>query len=236
MATASETKPDQAQAAEWPDYDQVVTLENLHWSMYENISAMKGDRAVPRLIYNQGRLTLVSPSHVHEHDGDRLDRIVMAVCSELEIDCHPAGSTSFRPPESKDGVEGDKTYYIAREPEMRGVRELNQADLPPPDLVIEVEYTHKANDALEVWKKLGVPEAWVYNATRRSLRLLHRDEAGPYVESSHSRAFPFLSTDEITRWVNDPTRESESRWERRLREWVRAVLAPRQERLDDQET
>ncbi len=230
MATVTKTRPEQAHAPEWPDYDQVVTLEGVDWSEYERISAMKGDRAVPRLIYNQGRLTLVSPSHVHEHDGDRLDRIVMAVCSELDIDCHPAGSTSFKPPEAKDGVEGDKTYYIARESEMRGVREIDQADLPPPDLVIEVEYTHKAKDALEVWKKLGVPEAWVHNATRRSLRILHRDDDDAYVESSHSRAFPFLSTDEITRWVNDPTRESESRWECRFREWVRAELAPRRER------
>ncbi|HEU5115277.1 MAG TPA: Uma2 family endonuclease [Isosphaeraceae bacterium] len=228
MAAASETKPEQAQASEWPDYDQVVTLEGVDWSAYERISAMKGDRAVPRLIYNQGSLTLVSPSQEHERPEDRLDRLVMEICIGLRITCMPVGKTRFRQESLGRGVEGDRAYYIAREPLVRHIKKIDIEVDPPPDLVIEVELTHPAENAIEAWCHFGVPELWYHNESRKTFAILHLNDAGQYVESPISQAFPFLNAFEILSWIQEEEDEPESEWAGRLREWVHDVLAARQ--------
>lgn len=235
MATVMETKQSKAQSVEWPDYDQVVTIEGVEWSTYEAISAMKGDRAVPRLIYNQGSLTLVSPSQQHERPEDRLDRVVIFICLELGITCMPVGKTRFRKQSLGRGVEGDRTYYIANEPVVRHIKKIDIQTDPPPDLVIEVEITNPADHAIEAWRHFGVPELWFYNGNHQTFAILLLDDSGQYVESPTSRAFPFLNSFEVLSWILEEEDEPEIQWMGRLSEWVRAVLAPRRERHDHEE-
>jgi Uma2 family endonuclease len=207
--------------------DMAVTMVDIGWDGFETIARMREDRSGPRLIYAHGSLTLVSPSHEHEHGSDRLDRIVMAVCSELRIPCHPAASTLYRRQDLDHGIEGDKTYYVAHEGAVRGKKAIDLNVEPPPDLAIEVQITHPAEHAVETWRALGVPEVWVYDGRRHSLKILHLDEGGLYAEAQASRAFPFLVIGEILAWVEQPEDEPESWWEGRLREWVRDELARR---------
>lgn len=207
--------------------DMAVTLPGIGWDGFEAIARMKGDRSRPRLLYRQGSLTLVSPSQLHEQDEDRLDSVVKAVCCELAIPCTPTGATLFRRRDLDRGIEGDRTYYLANEPVARRDREIDLNVDPPPDLAIEVEVTHPAAEAVEIWRRLGVPEVWAHQARQPVLKILHLDDQGRYVESPTSRALPFLTAAEILRWVARPRDEPESYWEIRLRRWVRDELAPR---------
>lgn len=217
-ALLSELKP--------PSVEMVVEFPSIGWEDFEALVRMKGDRRHPRILYSQGDLTLVSPSQIHEQGADRLDTMVKALCSELDIPCTAMGATLFRRRDLKEGIEGDRTYYLANEPAIRGkIVDLNVD--PPPDLAIEVEYTHPAGKAVEIWRRLGVPEVWVHQAHRSALRFLQLDEHGQYSETSVSPAFPFLTADEILGWIEQPMNEPGSRWERRLRQWVRDVLAQR---------
>ena len=208
--------------------ERVVELLDIGWENFEAVAVMKGDRKSPRLIYAEGSLTLVSPSYNHERGEKRIDRFISVLCFELGIDHEATGATLFRRKDLDRGVEGDETYYIANE----AVVSENQAEInlnvdPPPDLAVEVEITHPARGAVEIWGQLGVPEVWVYRPRRPSITFLVLDANRAYVESESSRAFPFLSPSDVLRWIIPTKGERTLDWERRLRAWVLDELARR---------
>ena len=98
---------------------------------------------------------------------------------------------------------------------------------PPPDLAIEIELTHPAQQALAIWRAFGTPEVWVYRARPRSLAFFLLGDDNEYHESAQSRAFPFLAASEIVDWLTWSVDGPMSLWNRRLRTWVRDVLLPR---------
>lgn len=208
------------------DVEMVVDFPSIGWDDFEAIVRMKSDHHHPRILYSLGRLTLVSPSQVHEQGSDRLDVFVKEVCVGLDIPSTPTAAILFRRRDLNRGIEGDRTYYLASEPAIRGKRIDLNVD-PPPDLAIEVELTHPAKQAIEIWQRLGIPEVWVHNVRRSTLRFLRLDEHGQYVEVPSSLAFPFLTAEEILDWIEQRQDEPESRWQHRLRDWVRDVLARR---------
>ena len=86
----------------------------------------------------------------------------MEVVAGLEVPCVPAGSTTFRRRAKRGGVEGDQTFYLANEAKVRGKEALRLKVDPPPDLAIEVVWTHDAAAATEVYRRFKVPEVWIY--------------------------------------------------------------------------
>ncbi len=69
------------------------------------------------------------------------------------------------------GVEGDKTFYFGEHARtMKGPKDIDLDVQPPPDLAIEVEVTHSADDAVIGWGRLGVPEVWRFDPI--ALRML----------------------------------------------------------------
>src|SRR3954447_3242444 len=102
------------------DIDMVTTLE-IGPGGLDRYLELVGDSAGPLIKYRQGSLTLVSPSQSHERGVKRLDRLVLAICEELDIDYKAMASTLFRRPDLDSGIEADETYYIANEPSVRGL-------------------------------------------------------------------------------------------------------------------
>lgn len=206
--------------------DQCVVLRDVAWDDYETLLRIQGDRSVPRMTYLDGSLFLMSPSYPHEHLETRFGWLVMMLVMELNIPCAPSGSTTFRRRVKKAGVEPDLSYYFSNEASVRGRKtdiDLN-AD-PPPDLVIEVAWTHKADAAIEVHRRLKVPEVWVWE--RDQLRALRLDANGAYAPTERSLAFPMLRLDEIESWVSKTVEEGETTWAKEFQDWVRRVLVPR---------
>lgn len=98
-------------------------------------------------------------------------------------------------------------------------------EVPPPDLVIEVEYTHSADAAIEVWRRFGVPEVWRENGN--VLTILNLQPDAQYAESPTSRALPGLAATEIHDWVARVQNDTETAWLKELRRWVSTTLAER---------
>ena len=189
-----------------------------------------GDRPGPRIKYRQGSLTLVSPSHIHETGAERVDGLVKAMCTELDIDYHATASTLYRRPDLDSGIEADKTYYISNEPAVRGVTgDIDLTIDPSPDLAVEIVVTHSPAKSLAICQELGVPEVWLYWAKKGLIEFLHLDAQGRYVAGAVSLSFPFLTPADALLWTNASEDEPDNRWERRLRAWVRAELAPRRQ-------
>ncbi|MCA1685752.1 MAG: Uma2 family endonuclease [Planctomycetia bacterium] len=196
------------------------------WSGYTRLLKALGDRGVPRPTYLDGRVTLVSPGYTHELLKKRLAALVEDVLVGLGIDYVASGQTTLRRRPRGGGVEGDETYYIANADRVADKTGIDLRVDPPPDLAVEVVVSHPVKDALEVYRRLRVPEVWVCDG--QSLRILKFGDDNRYAEAGASAALPFLTADEILGWVQRPESGKGSRWRLEIRRWVAETLAARQ--------
>ena len=207
-----------------PDADQVVELRGVGWAGYKTIARLRHGRSRPKLIYLDGDLTLVSPGQPHERLNVQVRRFFDEVVMSLRIPTFALGQMTWRRRKKEIAVEGDQTYYIANEHRVRGKKIDLRVD-PPPDLAIEVVVTNKADHALEVYARLGVPEVWV--CEENQVRVLVLGANGEYNQVTQSLALPFLSAVEIFEQSRQPIGLSDLDYIDRLRRWVRDVLVPR---------
>jgi Uma2 family endonuclease len=205
--------------------DQLVVMRRVGWDGYTALLRVRGERGRPKMVYLDGDVYLMSPAFPHEHLASRLGLFVMVVVEELDIPCVPVRHTTFRRRKKKGGVEGDETFYLANAARIAGRTNLHLRRDPPPDLAVEAVNTHGAEEAVEVWRRFGVPEVWVCDAEAVHILALQPD--GRYAESPAGVAFPFLTAAEVFEWVSRPQTGNETDWVKQVRRWVRDVLAPR---------
>jgi Uma2 family endonuclease len=207
------------------DGDQCVAIRDIGWKGYCTLLRLRGERSMPRMVYLDGTVWLMSPSFPHERLSKRLGWVVEVVVEELDIPCIAAASTTFRRRAKRGGVEGDQTYYLANEQRVRGKDNLHLKTDPPPDLAIEAVHSHDADAAIEVYRRFKVPEVWV--GDEDSVRFLVLQPNGRYAESSTSASFPFLTAAEVYDWVRKPQTEPDTDWIKQLRTWVKRTLKSR---------
>jgi len=212
------------------DGDQCVEFNDIGWKGYCTLLRLRGDHSMPRMIYLDGTVWLMSPAFPHERLKKRLGWIVEVIVEELDIPCVAAGSTTFRRRAKKGGVEGDQTYYLANEERVRGKEKLHLRTDPPPDLAIEAVHSHDADAAIEVYRRFKVPEVWVCDEAELVILILQPN--GRYAASATSAAFPFLSAVEVFDWVRRPQTVADTDWIKEFRRWVRRTLKPRVRRQD----
>jgi len=159
---------------------------------YEAILAAFGDRRF-RHTYLDGELEVMSPSEKHEWIAAFIGRLVDLLSYEFDIPIKSVGATTRRHAHLERGLEPDRSYYVANEPQVRGLSS-DRDDVPPPDLAIEVDITHRPVNRLKVYATLGVPEVWRYRDDK--ICFLHL-EGSEYREISHSLAFPILTPADI---------------------------------------
>jgi Uma2 family endonuclease len=193
------------------------------WAGYRALDRARNERSVPRLIYLDGRVTLVSPGFPHEKLSSRLDWLVSAVLVGFGIPAICAGHTTYRRKSRRAGLEGDETYYIANAARLAGKTDIDLRVDPPPDLVVEV-VSHPVKDALEVCRRFGVPEVWVCDG--RALRILLLRPDRRYARSPVSASLPMLSAEAVLGWVQRPETGDETAWRRDVRRWVEDELVP----------
>lgn len=213
--------------------DQSVNFGGIGWPGYEDMLRLRGDRARPRLIYLDGDVLLMSPGHSHERDKDRFLVFVVALVKALRMRYRLAGSTTYRRRKDEAGLEPDQSFYLANQPLVAGKTTIDLNVDPPPDLSIEIVYSHAADAAIEVSRRLGIPEVWV--SDDRGLRFLVLGEDREYVESTASLAFPILTPHEVLHWIRlpDTVEFSDLEWEEELAVWIRETLLPRTRAIPD---
>lgn len=222
MATSTVSKAREKIQAEG---DQRVALHDVAWEDYETILRIRGDRSTPRVVYLDGSLFLMSPSRFHEGLAARFGRLIAALTEELDIPCFEWRSTTYRRQSKKGGVEPDQSYYFVDKEPASGKPDLDLDVDPPPDLAIEVVWTHKADAAIEVHRRLGVAEVWVWENGR--LQILHLNQNGQYALAKRSLAFPTLAASDVESWIPKNIDKGNTAWAKELRDWIRSVLVPR---------
>ncbi len=205
-----------------------VVLNGITWGQYEKILEAFPEQSGLRITYLDGRLTLLSPKRRHDWHEDTLGDLVKAVASGLGIGWEPSGHTTYRRKDVGGGVEGDQTFYFGVNAEtMRGPIDVDLTTQPPPDLAIEVEVTHRADDSVAVWGRLGVPEVWRFNVDRGTLTFETLRGDGTYAPIPRSVALPELKPDDVIAQLRLAGEIGVSRWYSELGDWVRTVLLPR---------
>lgn len=233
MSTASMTPslPSDAISAEpitSADVDERFVIERVAWDQYVKMNDAFVKRSNPRVIYCDGRLTLVAKSRPHYWLADVLGTIVSFVAASLGIECEPSGETTFRKELADAGLEGDRTFHFgATAIHMRGPKNVDLSVDPPPDLAIEVEVTHSAELAMAAWSRLGVPEVWRFNAKSWVCTIWNRDEAGVYRNVERSQFLPMITPAEIAEQCRAAQQMGGTAWVTSVGAWVEDVIKPR---------
>lgn len=208
--------------------DQQFLIRGIAWRQYVTISDALPERRDLRVIYLDGRLTLMTTSRRHDWFADCLGHFVVAVANGCGILWEPAGRSTFRRDDLEVGVEGDQTYYFgAHAEQMKGPQDIDLTTQPPPDLAIEVEVTHPADDSMGVWGRLGVPEVWRFGVDRRTLSFWLRRPDGIYAPTDRSAGLPMLTSADVSEQIGLADSLGTAAWYAQLGDWVRNVLVPR---------
>ncbi len=175
-----------------PREDHYVHLREASWRDYERLLEIRGEASVPRITYLEGALEMMSPSFTHEGIAATIGRLVEVWCLARGIEFTAAGSWTIKSARDEAGAEPDECYVF-------GLREGLE---PParPDLAIEVVWTHGGLSKLAVYRKLGVPEVWYWQAGRINLHLLR---SGRYEPAEGSEALPDL--EQLASHLDRPT-------------------------------
>lgn len=202
--------------------EQHIVLSNVDWDTYITFSDRIGERNI-RCNYNGVDLELMTISPEHERAKHLFPLLFSVLAEEMDIDLAGFGSMTCRREELDNGFEPDECYWIAHEAQVHGRDNIDLMRDPPPDLVVEVEMSRSFVDRLAIAARLGVPEVWRWDG--ETLRVMVLGPEGHYTESTSSLAFPFLPLGELPRFLQQGVRESEAKWLRSFRAWVREQMA-----------
>jgi Uma2 family endonuclease len=166
-------------------------MYNVPWSAYEAQLALRGDAPVPRVAYLDGVMELMSPSRDHERIKSYVGCLVEAYALERGIDLSPYGAWTLRQGPKSSGLEPDECYIIGTD--QRAER---------PDLAIEVIWTSGGLDKLEIYRRLEVPEVWVWKEGKLYVHVLR---GSAYEQVEQSEQLPGIDLPLLASFLDRPT-------------------------------
>ncbi|MFM7601067.1 MAG: Uma2 family endonuclease [Pseudanabaena sp.] len=197
-----------------------AVLKNISWQTYQAMLADMGDHRSIRLAYDRGTLEIKMPLEFHEAINRLLERIIVALTEELELDIKSFGSTTFNRKDLEVGVEPDSCFYIQNAHLVRRFQIDIEKD-PAPDLVVEVDVHSSSIRRLDIYKQLGVPEIWGHTRTGIKIYNLRDSE---YVEQEYSVTFPIMSGEALDRFLALSESTDDNKLIREFRAWLRQRL------------
>jgi len=198
-----------------------IVMRGVSWSTYQTLMAEVGGDRAWRIAYDRGVLELRMPLEEHEEPKGLLESFVEAIADELEIEIRKLGSLTLDREDLARAVEPDSCFYIQNEAAVRGRKITLPAD-PPPDLVIESDYTNSSVNKQSIYAALGVPELWRY--TNQTLLVYLRVNDG-YEQWDSSLAFPFLPIAEVAHFIEQSRNVGQRSAVRLFRQRIRDILA-----------
>lgn len=167
-----------------------MILRDVAWSDYQRFLEVRGDRSSPRIAYLEGALEIMSPSENHERIKSLIGCLVEVWCLERDVEFITVGSWTLEDKAVDRGVEPDECYIFG--PERGAVR---------PDLAIEVIWTSGGINKLEIYRKLGVPEVWIW---RRGKLTPHALRGESYEALAQSAVLPGIDLQQLAGFLDQP--------------------------------
>jgi Uma2 family endonuclease len=201
--------------------EQRTLLHHLSWQLFENLLTELGDNRACRLTYDQGDLEIMAPTFTHESANRVIEVLIGVLVEELGLEVKRSGSLTCKRQELGRGVEPDSCYYIQHEAQVRGKNSIDLSTDPPPDLVVEIEYTSSALPKLPLYASLGVPELWRYDGHQL---FIYQLVAGQYIPTPISPTFAPIKVTSIPRFLRKSQQVGEIKMAKAFRGWVRKQL------------
>jgi Uma2 family endonuclease len=198
-----------------------LQLTDITWDEYELLLSELAERSDLRLTFDRGRLEIMSPRPEHEEYGELIQDFARVISEELDFKLETRGSATFRSSRSQRGVEADTSLYVQHAEHLIGKRDIDLDFDPPPDVIVEIDLTHRSIGKLPVYAALGVPEIWIYD--NRSITILHL-EGQEYAERANSLAFPILTGEVLARFLEVNKTEGQSVALSQFRSWVKTAV------------
>lgn len=177
--------------------ERIVVLEGVSWQTFKALLADIGDSRASRIAYDRGILEIRMPLQQHEVPKGLLESFIEAIADELEIEAMKLGALLLEREDLTRAVEPDSCFYIQNESIVRS-KNIQLPDDPPPDVVIESDYTSSSLNKFSIYAALGVPELWRYR--QKTLEVYHL-VGEKYELSATSIAFPFLPIAEVPSFI-----------------------------------
>ena len=159
--------------------EQRFLLHSVSWSGYETLLREIGDRHL-RITYDNGDLELMMLSFGHENAGEWIGRLIFFLALEWSMPVCSGGSTTLKQAIRKKGLEPNRCFWIEHKKDMRGKKEWDASQDPPPDLAVEVDITSSSLDRMAIYAALGVREVWRFDG--QDFEVLAIGAAGKYVK------------------------------------------------------
>ena len=167
------------------DREEKYITSGVDWQAYESLLSALGNSSGYRVAYLLETLEIMSPSRSHELDKKAIARLLEAYLEIKRIRFWGLGSTTLRNKDKQAGKEPDECYCIGTDKDI-------------PDLAIEVVYTSGGVDTLEIYRRLGVREVWIWQNNQLKVYCLQDDN---YIQQSASLLLPDLDLNLLSQHI-----------------------------------
>ena len=154
----------------------------------------------------------------HENSNRVIEVFTGVLCEQLKLEIKRSGSLTLTRDDLERGGEPDSSYYIQNEYRVRNKEKIDLNIDPPPDLVLEVEYSKPKVDNFKIYAAIGIPEFWRFNGSVLRIYVLND---GQYIEVEQSPTFGEVPVKEIPRFIQETRINGEMATTRAFRAWVR---------------
>lgn len=201
-----------------PKLTKNEVLYGVSWESYEKTVLENRGFQFPRLTYDSGMLSVnTSNSLQHETENRNLAALFESIAVELEIDYENAGSTTFKRKNIGKGFEPDSCFYIQSLNKIASKQDLDTANDPPPDLIIEINKTSSSVPRMPIFAAFGVAEVWRFTKKQVKFYVLRE---GVYLESKMSSALPILAGEQATEFLLAAREMNSTMWVKQIRDWT----------------
>lgn len=140
-----------------------VQYLGIDWDTYLAISEELGENRPLILTFEKGILTIMPLSELHELLRTILHDFIRIAALATNTNIRSIGSATMRSRKKLIGVEPDLSYYVTNAATHRVKSFVGSETYDPPDLVVEIDITHRSDDKFSLYSELGVPEFWLYD-------------------------------------------------------------------------
>jgi Uma2 family endonuclease len=196
-------------------------LENISWQTFKAMLTDMGSARNTRLAYENGTVEIMTPLMPHESSNRFIEGLVVALCEELGLEVRRTGSLTLMRDDLGKGGEPDSSYYIQNEALVRDNENIDLQKDPPPDLVLEVEYSRPKVNKFSIYSAIAVPEFWRFNGTVLEIYTLSNRK---YSEVEFSPTFGSVPVKEIPRFIQEAKKNGEMATTRAFRAWVKNYI------------
>src|SRR5437763_15009179 len=198
-----------------------LRLPSVSWEDYETLLSDLSDWPGMRVSYDEGKVEIMSPSPEHEDYKEFVYSLARVISEESNITLETRGSATFRQKRKAKGAEPDTCFYVQNAAGIIGQRTIDLEVDPPPDVVVEIDTTNESLSKFNIYAAFGVPEIWRYDGEQARFYHLANET---YAEASTSSAFPILTADALTEFLELSKTQGQTATLTAFRKWLQSRM------------